>query len=228
VLGNATPDWRSARRANATADIVAAAWELARENGLSGLSLRDLARHLGMAAPSLYSYFDSKHALYDAMYADGYRALLARGPLPTSTDLRAVLHGGADLFVRFALEDPVRFQLLSQRTIPGFEPSPASYRIAQDAYDMTVAPLRAAADVTQEDLDLLTAMVTGLINQQLSNEPGGTRWVGLLDDVIDLVLPRFQGRTASKTTSKTTGKNANRATARTAPARGRRPSKETT
>ena len=31
-----------------------------------------------MRQPSLYGYFDSKHALYDAMFADGNRKLLER------------------------------------------------------------------------------------------------------------------------------------------------------
>ena len=31
-----------------------------------------------MRQPSLYEYFDSKHALYDAMFADGNRQLLER------------------------------------------------------------------------------------------------------------------------------------------------------
>ena len=30
-----------------------------------------------MRTPSLYVYFDSKNSLYDAMFADGYRALLS-------------------------------------------------------------------------------------------------------------------------------------------------------
>lgn len=192
MLGDTTPDWRATRRAAAADEIVRVAWELARENGLAGLSLRDLARRLGMAAPSLYSYFASKNALYDAMYADGWRALLAGDPPPSGPDVRAVLLGGAKLFARFSAEDPVRYQLLNQRTIPGFEPTPESYAIAQEAYDWMNAPLRAIADVTQEDLDLLVAFVGGLINQQLANQPGGTRWFDLLDDAVDLLLPRIK------------------------------------
>ena len=34
------------------------------------------------------------------------------------------------MFVEFCTEDPVRYQLLFQRTIPGFEPSPESFAIA--------------------------------------------------------------------------------------------------
>ena len=187
MLGNENTDWRADRRAAATRSIVAAAWELAREHGLGGLTLRDLARRLGMATPSLYSYFDSKNALYDAMYADGWRAFLAFEPQPPASDLREAIRGGMDRWVRFSLADPVRFQLLSLRTIPGFEPSASSYAVAQQAYDESFAVLDAVAPVTQEHKDLITAVASGLLNQQLANEPGGTRWVRLLDDAVDLI-----------------------------------------
>jgi len=187
VLGRENTDWRAERRASATQAIVAAAWELAREHGLGGLTLRDLARTLGMATPSLYSYFDSKNALYDAMYADGWRAFLAFEPQGPATGVRDAIRTGMDRWVRFSLADPVRFQLLSLRTIPGFEPSEASYAIAQQAYDESFATLDAVAPVTQEHKDMITAVASGLLNQQLANEPGGTRWVRLLDDAADLI-----------------------------------------
>ena len=194
MLGNPDGDWRAKRRESAVADIVGTAWALAREHGLAGLSLRDLARTLGMAAPSLYSYFESKHALYDAMFADGYRAMLAMDPPAQGADVRTTLRNGVDFYLRFALADPVRHQLLGQRTIPGFEPSAASYALAQEAYDWSVAPLREVVEVTQDDLDLISAVVTGLINQQLANDPDGTRWVRLLDDAVDLLVPRLEQR----------------------------------
>lgn len=208
MLGEATPDWRTKRRANARAEIVEAAWDLAREHGLGGLSLRDLARQLGMAAPSLYSYFDSKNALYDAMFADGYRAMLATDPPATGPDLRTVLRSGCELWVRFAVDDPVRFQLLNQRVIPGFEPSLESYALAVKAYQRTAEPILAMADLSQEDFDLISAFVGGLVNQQLANDPGGDRWVRLLDDVVDLLLPRLQSK--AKKPSPTRGRRTNK------------------
>ena len=51
------------RREAKVASIVAAAWKLAREHGIAGVSLHALAREVGMRQPSLYEYFDSKHAL---------------------------------------------------------------------------------------------------------------------------------------------------------------------
>ena len=66
------------RRDAKVAAIVEAAWRLAREHGVAGVSLHGLAREVGMRQPSLYDYFDSKQALYDAMFADGNRQLLER------------------------------------------------------------------------------------------------------------------------------------------------------
>ena len=44
--------------------------------------LRDLAAMVGLRQPSLYAYFDSKHALYDAMFAEGNRAAPRRDCRP--------------------------------------------------------------------------------------------------------------------------------------------------
>ncbi|TMK84168.1 MAG: helix-turn-helix transcriptional regulator, partial [Actinobacteria bacterium] len=64
-------DRRAERREATKAEILDAAWEVVRAEGLAALSLRDLAAKVGMRAPSLYSYFDSKHAIYDAMFLQG-------------------------------------------------------------------------------------------------------------------------------------------------------------
>jgi AcrR family transcriptional regulator len=196
MLGESNGDWRTRRRSEATAEIVRIAWELAREHGLGGMSLRDLAKRLGMATPSLYSYFDSKHALYDAMFADGWRAAIEFEPLGPPTDLRTTLHAGFYRWIRFALADPVRYQLLSQRTIPGFEPSAESWALAVTAYDDSFAPLLELVSLDQEDLDLITAFATGLISQQIANDLGGTRWVRHVDDVVDLLVYHFESKLA--------------------------------
>ena len=37
-----------------------------------------------------------------------------------------------------------------------------------------------------EAIDLLTALGTGLADQQLSNDPGGDRWIRLIDDAAEM------------------------------------------
>src|SRR6516165_10005470 len=125
------PDRRQARRDATRAEILAAAWDLAREQGLAGISLRDLADRVGMRAPSLYQYFASKGAIYDAMFKQGAEQALeiVSAPLPRST--RAALREAAHRFFDFATSDRARAQLLFERPLPDFEPTSEAYAPAE-------------------------------------------------------------------------------------------------
>ena len=70
------------------------------------------------------------------------------------------------------------------RTVPGFTPSPSSYALALEILRLTREVLDAAGAGSQADLDLWTALVTGLATQQISNDPGGRRWRRLTDDAV--------------------------------------------
>src|SRR5690349_13791262 len=176
---------RRAERFEATRrEILDVAWELVRTDGLGGLSMRDLGARVGLRAQSLYVYFPSKHAIYDSMFADANRELLARRrTLPTAADPTAALRAMARQFVEFCTEDPVRYQLLFQRTIPGFEPSEQSYALAREVLDWGRRILGGVGVTDPADIDLYTALVAGLVAQQNSNEPGGDRWTRQLDRV---------------------------------------------
>ena len=179
----------SLRRETRVASIVATAWELARVNGIAGVSLHALAREVGIRQPSLYAYFDSKMAMYDAMFADGNRQLLERfDALELDDDPRAALRTFMGAFIDFALEDPARCALLLQRPIPGFEPSAGSYAIAEQVLSRAVDLLQAAGLENPADVDCFVAMIAGLIDAQISNDPGGDRWTRHLDRLIDMYL----------------------------------------
>jgi AcrR family transcriptional regulator len=177
------------RRAARVASIIDAAWALADREGIAGLTLRGLARELGLSQPSLYEYFDSKHALYDALFADGNRQLLERlDALRLPQDPRRAVKAFMRAFTEFSLENEARRQLLFQRPIPGFAPSPASYERAEQVLARCVALLQAAGLDDPGDIDCVIAMVAGVIDAQASNEPGGTRWTRHLDRLIDMHL----------------------------------------
>jgi AcrR family transcriptional regulator len=183
------------RRESRRASIVATAWDLARTHGIGGLSLHALARAVGIRQPSLYEYFDSKLALYDAMFADGNRRLLERlHHVELPRDPRAAVRAFMRAFADFAVEDPARAALLFQRPIPGFEPSPASYERAQAVLALAIEVLAAAGVRDQGDVDCVIAMVGGLIDAQISNDPGGDRWLRHLDRLIDMHLDDIQRR----------------------------------
>lgn len=182
-------DTRAIRRAATTARILEAAWELARSNGLAAIRLRDVARRVGMRAPSLYTYFPSKNAMYDAMYADGARELantLARRQ--KSTGARDALRARVRLFIEFCTADPLRYQLIFERSVPGFEPTPESFGITVAALAETRTDLEAVGIHGEAALDLLRALITGLVSLQIANDPAGGRWTRLQDDALDMYL----------------------------------------
>ena len=187
--GRVMVDKVTVRREAKRASIIASAWNLARENGIAVVSLHTLAHDVGMRQPSLYEYFASKHALYDAMFADGNRQLLARlETLRLPRDPRAGLKSWLGAFVAFALEDSARYELLFQRHIPGFVPSPASYALAGEVLDGAVVLMNGAGVTRQGDIDCIIAVTAGLIEAQVSNDPGGTRWTRHLNHLIDLLV----------------------------------------
>lgn len=184
-------DRRAERREAALRRIVAAAWDLSAERGLTGWTLRDLGAAVGMRAPSLYVYVDSKFALYDLLFADGYQALLdtMADLADDAGDPRARLRSAAHRFVAFCVADPARYQLLFLRTVPGFEPSADAYARSVRALEMLAEALADAGVGQPAELDLWTAVLSGLATQQISNDPGGDRWSRLVDTAVDRLLP---------------------------------------
>jgi len=191
---------RRAERRQATVDeILAAAWDLVSDEGVAALSVRELGARVGMRAQSLYAYFSSKHAIYDAMFAQANAELLSRledGPEPG--DPVEALHRRARVFVEFCTEDAARYQLLFQRSIPGFEPSEESYAIARRVLDSAREGLARAGLTEDAHLEVWTSLTSGLVSQQLANDPGGTRFVRHLDEVIEMYLSHIKRPRRSK------------------------------
>jgi AcrR family transcriptional regulator len=182
-------DPRGRRRQAKLSAILAEAWALAHRDGLAVISLRDLADRVDLRQPSLYAYFDSKLGLYDLMFADGNRQLLERvRSLSLSDDPRQALVEFTEALVRFSTQDVVRHQMLFQRTIPGFEPSAASYALALEFYEIARQRLSAAGVSDPSDLDVFSALVNGLAHQQVANDPGGDRWVRLAQRAVEMFL----------------------------------------
>ena len=171
------------------ARIVTEAWDLARRDGLGAISLRDVADRVDLQQPSLYAYFDSKLALYDAMFVDGYQHLLkALASHEFAEDPREALVEFVELLVRFSSDDPVRHQLLFQRTIPGYKPSPEAHRVTLDLRAVGHERMLAIGVSDLDSADIFTGIVAGFAHQQVFNDPGGERWFRLVRPAIEMFL----------------------------------------
>ena len=188
-------DPRPGRHAARRDEIIQAAWAEAETRGLSAISLTEVARRVGLRQPSLYSYFASKNALIDAMFAQAASSLLHQ---IEQTDYPASPRDGAKLVARtvlqFGVSNPTQSQLIFQRTIPGYEPSADAYAPALRMQDRYVRKLADAGVTAPADVDIFTALVAGLASQQLANDPGGDRWVSQLDTVLDMFFAHLDRR----------------------------------
>ena len=184
-----TLDPRTRRRQIRRAQILEAAWQIARRDGIGAVSLHEVARQVDLRQPSLYAYFSSKRDLYDAMFAEGFQALIdERRELEIPADPHAALIAGSRHFLEFCAREPARYQLLFQRPIPGFEPSEESMKISTEALGYLEHWLTAAGLRSRRASDLSRALLLGLAGEQIANEPGGTRWISLVDDAVEVLV----------------------------------------
>jgi len=187
-------DRRRDRHEATKQEIIDTAWSMVRADGLAALSLRALAHAVDMEPQSLYTYFASKNALYDRMFADGNRELARRFADAEIPDgFRSALRAVAGIFLEFATQDQARYQLLFLRTIPGFQPSPDSYAIAMEVLASVRATFARAGIRNDADFDLWTAVLAGLAGQQLANDPGGDRYLRLVDGAVAMFADHILG-----------------------------------
>jgi AcrR family transcriptional regulator len=196
-------DRRGRRRQQTIDEILGVAVELMESEGVAALSLSAVARKVGMQPPSLYQYFPSKMAIYDALFQRGAEQVRdaqrsARAAAATTDQLELGMVG-VTAFGKWCMENQVLSQLLFWRTVPGFEPSPEAFAPAVDGLEDLRGYLQAAVDagqlqkdaVSDEGIALFTSMTAGLLSQQMANEPDATYEEGRFTRLMPVVLDMF-------------------------------------
>ena len=201
-------DRRTRRRQETIEEILDVAIELMETEGVAALSLSAVARRLGMQPPSLYQYFPSKMAIYDALFQrgnellrDAYRAAQEEADTDDPLELNLL---SATAFCRWCLEHQVYSQLLFWRTIPGFEPSPAAFAPAQESIQDLRKHLQATIDAgllhpdaaSEEGIALYTSMIAGLLSQQIANQPDASFEEGRFSRLLPVLFEMFYQRYA--------------------------------
>jgi AcrR family transcriptional regulator len=171
------------------------------EQGAGAVTVSEIARRMGMRAPSLYKYFPSLHAIYDALFARG-NAQLTEYVEDATRDCEPGLDRlleGLRAFTRWGTCQVGLAPLLFWRPIPGFEPSADSYAPARALWQLGRDELNTAvrkrqltkAASSDEAMRMLTAAIAGVCSQQLANQPGARFEDGLFTSLTDEVLDMF-------------------------------------
>ncbi|MBF4996061.1 TetR/AcrR family transcriptional regulator [Nocardia sp. BSTN01] len=115
---------RSRARARTMDEIVRIGREHLAVHGAAALSLRAVARDLGVVSSAVYRYVRSRDELLTMLVVDGYTELadavdaaLAAAPADGATRLRVLAHAVRD----WALAEPARYGLLFGTPVPGYD-----------------------------------------------------------------------------------------------------------
>ncbi|MBL8133420.1 MAG: TetR/AcrR family transcriptional regulator [Anaerolineae bacterium] len=116
---------REKLRVESIDEIKALARRQMAQEGTAGISLRGIARDMGMTAPAIYRYFPSRDDLITALIVDAY---LAHADAIDAADARCARTSYGDrvahmmfAYRAWALANPVDFQLIYGNPIPGYE-----------------------------------------------------------------------------------------------------------
>lgn len=205
---------RARVRAEITAEIVDAARAELAEVGPVELSLRSVARRLGVVPSALYRYFESRDALLTALIVDAYRAL---GETAAAAD-RSVSSSGRNGMARWlavctavrdwAGDHPHQWALIYGSPVPGYE---APEDTVEAALGITRVVTRIISDSTSAPLpvdpiypplpDGFLAVVEPLRTEMLPGAPGQTvagtmlAWTALLGSVSLEQFGHYKGGT---------------------------------
>lgn len=155
------------------ADILAAATELLERTGSEEtVTLRAVARQVGISAPSIYTHFADREAIVDAIvdgaFGDFNAAIESASNAATEAGSGplARLRAGCAAYLRFAAERPNRYRLLFERL------------------DLIGARARPVPDIRTESFDLLIGSLQCCIDAEISASTDASRdaaaiWVAL-------------------------------------------------
>jgi AcrR family transcriptional regulator len=153
-------------------EIKETARHLMAEKGTAGLSVRAIARQMGMTAPALYHYYASLNDLITALIQDAFtqlaetlEAAAADPALTTSAErLTAVAHANR----HWALTHPIDFQLLYGNPIPDYaQPTDVTYPPARRSFLVIAGIFTAAIERGEIDLPATYRDLPSAIEQSL-------------------------------------------------------------
>jgi len=175
------PDRRARRRQETIREILDIARDVMTEEGVNGLSLAEVARRLGVKPPSLYKYFPSLMAIYDALFLEGQRENLEAmrsGMQGVEPGLNALI-AGLDASGQWGLDNRALAELLFWRPVPSFTPSPEAFAVSMEMVELqrgaladAVAKGELGPGANEESaIYLVSTLIAGALGQAIANEP---------------------------------------------------------
>lgn len=179
--------------ARLTEDIVAGALALIERTGSAeAVTLRAVAREVGIAAPSIYAHFPDRDAVLMAVVArifDELNQAIEQGKKSAGQDPAGRLVAGCEAYVAFGLEHPARYSILFSTQRPAATDHPKPVPIGPDGRPVPGFGAQSFALLVQAIQDCVTA---GVSTSTDAAADATAVWVALHGTVsLRAALPRF-------------------------------------
>jgi AcrR family transcriptional regulator len=141
-----TPDRRTKIHTATRQEIISVAWKQIAEQGASALSLRAIARDMGMTAPALYRYFPDRDALVTELIVEAFtslgEALVAGRESAPASDHAGRLSATGIAYREWAVAYPQRYALIFGTPVPGYKaPSEVTMPAAAQSLNVLIKVL---------------------------------------------------------------------------------------
>jgi AcrR family transcriptional regulator len=166
-------------------------------DGLTGLTIRQVAGDAETSAPALYELFGDRAGLVGAIFDEGFRRLADRLRKTRETDDPiADLRSCIAAFRAFVLANPAVAEVMFSRPFTDFDPGPEDLAAAQATQELIVARVRRCIDaglLAGDPIDIshvLFALARGLAVQEAAGLLGSSaasrkrRWRLALDATL--------------------------------------------
>ncbi|WP_308250271.1 TetR/AcrR family transcriptional regulator [Sphaerisporangium fuscum] len=173
---------RERLRAETSAEIKTIALKLMAVGGPDAISLRAIAREMGMTAGAIYGYYATRDDLITTLIDDVHTSLVdtveaARDTRPAG-DPAGRLLAWAEAFRKWALANPEGFRLIYGDPVPGYQ----------------VPEGGAAPEAEYRTCTGLTGLVAGAWDQASASQPAdGHEWSDFDPHLVAMVREAFPG-----------------------------------
>jgi AcrR family transcriptional regulator len=191
-------------------EIKSVAWKQIADHGVPALSLRAIAREMGMTAPGLYRYYSSRDDLVTALIIEAFNSFSQN--LETARDTRPVddasgrYRAVCEAYFRWAVATPSLYTLIFGSPVPGYQMGEAAYPSAQHGFlvlqavigeALAAGKIHRSADVNPHSQELLARYAAlqklGMPYDPIATHLALTTW-STLHGITSLYLYGYLGR----------------------------------
>ncbi len=140
---------RGYHHGNLRNELLDTAEEQLADTSVEELSLRALARSVGVSQTAPYRHFRDKNELLAALATRGYRKLLGalqEAAQQVGDDPEAEMHSFAHTYVNYAVGNPDLFKLMFGPTLQPQATYPELYQASRDTYELVRSIMRSGID----------------------------------------------------------------------------------